>query len=113
MARGNQFVLPFQILPVGVAKGWSLQSVVGGLRLWDHCPPLVTQKVAPNAAGKSSTLSLLASVCKVELLPQVCLESMTVCVCVCVALTKKSDIWRQPVDADVHHLGLYYSTEIC
>ena len=50
--------------------------------MWDHRPPLVTQKVAPTAAGKSSTLSLLASVCKVELLPQVCLESMTVCVCV-------------------------------
>ena len=68
-------------MPVGVAKGWFLQNVVEGLRLWTHRPPLVNQKAAPAAASKTNTWALLASSCKVELLPQVCLECLD-CVCV-------------------------------
>ena len=70
----NQFVLSLQIMPVGVAKGWNLQNVAGGLRLWAHRPPLVTQKAAAAATSRSSTWNLLASSLKVELLPQVCLN---------------------------------------
>ena len=70
----NQFVLPLQIVPVGVAKGWNLQNVAGGLRVWAHRPPLVTQKAAAAATSRSSTWNLLASSLKVELLPQVCLN---------------------------------------
>lgn len=65
------FVLPLQIVPVGVAKGWNLRNVAGGLRLWAHRPPLVTQKAAAASTSRSSTWNLLASSLKVELLPQV------------------------------------------
>ena len=67
---------------MGVAKGWFLHGVAEGLRLWHHRAPLVSQKVTSTATGKSHKWTILASVCKVELLPQVCL-SVCVCVCVC------------------------------
>ena len=62
-----------------MAKGWHLEDVLNGVRLWNH--PLTVNRKVPLSPEASYQWNVLAATHKVELSPQVC-----VCVRVCACM---------------------------